>query len=125
MNTERTQIEINKEAEALLNEIAGKALVIKEGEKITVFWSVFSGAESSGDYGSYESIFYSLFLTSAGLIEQKSTNEYISESDGVPYSEDNREYPVKPSPLLAQHYNLSEDDIDNLEQLLHQLQSRL
>lgn len=119
-NPERTQIELNTQAEALLNGIVKKALVLKEGEKIPVLSGGVS-IESTGDYGSYNSTHYSLFLTREGLIKQTRSLKYISAADGFPYSEDETEYSVKPSYFLVQQYDVNQDDLKALEELLHRL----
>lgn len=124
MSPERTKIEINIQAEALLNMIVEKTPVLREGEKISVLSGKPVSIEGTGG-GSYNSTHYSLFLTSEGLIEQKRVLEYISSADGFPYSEDEKEYPVKPSYLLVQQYRANEDDLEALGGLLHQLQSRI
>jgi hypothetical protein len=126
MSPEHTnKIEIIVKAEALLDKILAKAPVLRDGEKISVFSGRLGGIKRTGDYGSYNSTFHSLFLTREGLTEQRRVLEYTSDADGFPTSEDEGEYPVEPSYLLVQKYEPSEDDLTALEELLHQLQLRI
>ncbi len=128
MSTERTRIEIDRQAEELLDQLAGKVSVVKEGEKIIVIPEALCEAESSASHEGSETVHYSLFLTPKGLIEKRSYARYISdliESGGKPESEDNREYPTEPSSVLIKHYSPDEDNIKALELVLQQLQSRI
>lgn len=119
------KIEITTKAEELLNRIVEKASVLREWEKISVLSGKKGGIEGTGDYGSYDSTYYSLFLTYEGLIEQRHVLQYVNAVDGFPYNEDATEYPVQPSYFLVQQYDPDEYNLKTLEGLLHQLQSRI
>jgi hypothetical protein len=128
MGAERTQAEIDRQAEELLGRIAKKAPVLRGGEEIIIFPEVPSEAESSGDHEGGESVSYSLSLTPNGLIERRNAATYkgdLNESQGKPEREDNREYPVTPSDVLGKHYILNEAGIGRLEHILHWIESQL
>jgi intein/homing endonuclease len=125
MGQERTEAQIDLQAEQLLVELEVMASVLKEGEKITVFPEERNEAESTTGTDACDSVFYTLFLTPEGLVEKRQVATYrgdLSETGGIPEKEGGREYPANPDSTLVKHYDIDEDHLKRLEKILLGLQ---